>query len=272
MSWAIQYQSVNLNDTNGVTIEKVKDSPQVKMKVKEALSDGVAIERYSRGGRKIRIEGMVKGSTQSQLDTRVDSLIKIFSNPEGGDLYLNADRKIKAYPKIGALELVKGSSNLALSFTAELLTEETFWKATSTSTATKTLSTSGTNTGTFTASVSGTAPVRPLIRITQKSGTSSARSTLNLTLTNLSLTEQEFIRITNGALGNDSDRIILDSDTETVYLENDSSSNSKVPKRVDGTFFELQPGSNTVYVDAMGSGGNLTVTLIWYEQYYSSGF
>tara|TARA_R110000824_G_scaffold82382_4_gene206486 strand:- start:1596 stop:2129 length:534 start_codon:yes stop_codon:yes gene_type:complete len=175
-----------------------------------------------------------------------------------------------SYPRVGSLELIKGASNLAMTFSCDFYAEEAFWKNTTVTSASVTLS--GSNVGTLTVTNAGTAPVKPLIRITQKSGTSGVRDPLSLAIVNLTMVEQEYIRITNGALGNTSDRIILDSETETAYLENDSHASSKVPARIDGAFFPLLPGTNLLYLDALTTGGNLTVTLYYYTRFNSSGF
>lgn len=271
MTWAPTFNGFDLDDTNGVALDRVKDLPNTKMRLAELLADGVAVERFSRGGRKIDLSGSVKGSTTTELDTRIGELLEAFSDPSGGNLTLATGRQIYAYPRPGAIEVLEGASNLGATWSAQLLTESPFWESTLSSFKTKTLN-AGVNTGTVTATNNGTAPVVPLIRIVQKTGATGTRDPLNLAVLNLSLSEPEYIRITNGALGNTTDRIILDPADESVYLENDSAAASHVPSRIDGNFFRLEPGGNTIYVDALTTGGELTITLYWNEQYHSSGY
>lgn len=271
MTWAPEYNGLTLDSTNGIALSSVKDSPGMKVKLGELLADGMAVERMSRGGRRIELNGSIVGTSTSNLDDRIGDFLEAFSDPSGGNLTLATGREIFAYPRPGTIEVLQGSSNLGATISAQLFTESPFWQATLLSFKTKTLN-AGVNTGTVTATVSGNASVVPLIRITQKSGAVGTRDPLNLAVLNLSLAEPEYIRVTNAALGNTSDRLILDPDDESVYLENDSSSSSHVPTRIDGNFFRLQPGSNTIYFDALSTGGDLTITLYWNERYHSSGY
>lgn len=272
MSWTITFDGITFDNTTGTSIPKVKDKPIVKIKESPLLGDGIAIERYSRAGRRIKMSGTVIGTSTTQLDTRVSDIIEAFSNPSGGYLSLSSGRRIFAYPKIDTLELIKGSGNLALDFAVEFYTESPYWESTTVTTVAITLATAGTNTLLQTVTVAGTAPTRPLIKISQKTGTVGVRDPLGLSISNLTLDSPEYIRITGAALGNDTDVIVLDAEDESVYLDNDTSSSSKVPKRIDGTFPRLQSGANAIYLDAQTTGGDLTVSLLYRDRYYSSGF
>lgn len=271
MTWAPTFNGFDLDDTNGVAVDRVRDVPNTKMRMADLLGDGVAIERFSRGGRQIDLSGSIKDVTTSGLDTRIAGLIGAFSDPSGGYLSLATGRQIYAYGRPGSLEIFRGSGNLGAEWSAQLFAETPFWQAIALSFKTKTLN-AGVNTGTTTVTVQGSAPCVPLIRVVQKSGAAGTRDPLNLVVLNLGLAEPEYIRITNAALGNTSDRLILDPADESVYLENDSSASSKVPARIDGNFFRMEPGSNTIYFDALTTGGDLTITLYWNENYHSSGY
>lgn len=272
MSWTPSYDGAALDDSTGVAVKAIKDKPMVKVKTAELLGDGVAVERYSKSGRHITLSGTIIGQSQSNLDARVNSRVESFTNPSGGILTLESSREIFVYPKIGSLELIKGSSNLAIDFSVEFYSESPYWRGTTVQTKTLSLSSSGSNTSVATITNSGSAPVRPLIQITQKSGTSGVRDPLTLSIGNITIESPEYIRLTGAALGNDIDTIVLDSTDESVYLINDTSSSTKVPKRVDGAFFRLESGDNKVFLDAHTTGGNLTVSLVYKNNYYSSGF
>ena len=273
MSWTITFDGNPLDDTIGASIDKVRDTPVTKIKETGLLSDGSAIEQYSKGGRRITLSGTVIGTSTSQLDTRVSNIIEGFSNPSGGLLSLASGREIFAYPKLGSLELVKGASNLALTFSCELYADSPYWHDSSVTTEVIHLATSSTNASTTTVAYAGTAPVRPKIQIKQHaSATVAARDPLTLSVGNITLDSPEYIRITNAALGNITDIIVLDSTDESVYLKDDTSSATKPPKRIDGAFFRLQKGDNSIFLDAHTTGGHISVSLIYRATYYSSGF
>ncbi|QDP46569.1 MAG: putative tail protein [Prokaryotic dsDNA virus sp.] len=271
MSWTVIYDGNTLDNSIGCAIDKIKDSPMVKLKESPLLSDGSAIEQYTKGGRRISMSGTIIGTSTSNLDSRVSNVIESFSNPSGGLLKLS-DREIYAYPKLGSLELIKGSSNLAMQFGVDFFTESPYWRATATTTETISLSSSSTNATTSAITYNGTAPVRPIIKIQQHTSASGARDPLTLSVGNVTLDSPEYIRISNAALGNTTDKIVLDSTDESVYLENDTSSSTKPPKRIDGAFFRLQNGSNTIFLDAHTTGGHITVSLVYKANYYSSNF
>lgn len=273
MSWTITFDGSALDESIGTSIDKVRDTPVTKIKETGLLSDGSAIEQYSKGGRRITLSGTVIGETTTQLDARVSAFVESFSNPSGGILSLAAGREIFAYPKLGSLELVKGSSNLALTFSVELYADSPYWRATTVTTDVIHLATSSTNASTTTVAYAGTAPVRPVIEIKQHaSATAAARDPLVLSVGNVTLDSPEYIRITNAALGNLTDIIVLDATDESVYLKDDTSSSTKPPKRIDGAFFRLQNGDNTIFLDAHTTGGHISVSLLYKATYYSSGF
>lgn len=273
MSWTVIYDGNTLDDSVGIAFDKIRDTPVTKLKETGLLADGSAIEQYSKAGRRIAMSGTVIGTSTSNLDVRASLLIESFSNPSGGVLSLSTGREIYAYPKIGSLELVKGSSNLALTFSVEFYTESPYWRSSSLTTDVIHLATSSTNSATATVAYAGTAPVRPLIEIKQHaSATAAARDPLTLSVGNITLDSPEYIRITNAALGNLTDIIVLDSTDESVYLKSDTSSSTKPPKRIDGAFFRLQNGDNAIFLDAHTTGGHISVSLIYKATYYSSGF
>jgi hypothetical protein len=272
MSWTITFDGNALDDTVGTSIDKVRDTPVTKIKETGLLSDGSAIEQYSRGGRRITLSGTVIGTSTTQLDARVSNFIESFSNPSGGTLSLASGREIFAYPKLGSLELVKGASNKALTFSVELYTESPYWRSSSVTTEVIHLSSAGTNSTVATVAYAGAAPVRPRIEIKQHSSASAARDPLTLSIGNITLDSPEYIRITNASLGNLTDIIVLDSTDESVYLKDDTSSATKPPKRIDGAFFRLQSGDNKIFLDAHTTGGHITVSLLYRETFYSSGF
>jgi len=273
MSWTITFDGNALDESIGASIDKVRDTPVTKIKETGLLSDGSAIEQYSKRGRRITLSGTVIGTSTTQLDTRVSNIVESFSNPSGGVLSLSAGREIYAYPKLGSIELVKGASNLALTFSVELYTESPYWRSTTVTTEDIHLATLSANSTTATVAYAGTAPVRPVIQIKQHASAAAAvRDPLVLSIGNISLDSPEYIKITNAALGNLADIIVLDGTDESVYLKNDTSSSTKPPRRIDGAFFRLQKGDNTIFLDAHTTGGHITASLIYRETFYSSGF
>jgi hypothetical protein len=273
MSWTITFDGNALDESVGTSIDKVRDTPVTKLKETGLLSDGSAIEQYSKGGRRIILSGTVIGTSTTQLDARVSAFIESFSNPSGGVLSLASGREIFAYPKLGSLELVKGASNKALTFSVELYAESPYWNASTITTDTLHLSGVGTNSSLTTISYDGTAPVRPLLEIKQHTSAASAvRDPLTLSIGNITLDSPEYIRITGAALGNKTDIIVLDSTDESVYLKDDTSASTRTPKRIDGAFFRLQNGDNKIFLDAHLTGGHITVSLLYKKTYYSSGF
>ena len=269
MSWTMSFGGQGLEEADGVTVEKVEDLPVVKMKLKEVLSEGQAIERFSRGGRRIKLTMVVRQANSTALGVALDTLTDLLSDPTGGYLSLNGTRKIWAYPKPGAIRVVSGGGNVAAELKAEFFAEEPYWlEATADTDSTSITGTGSTATSTIT--YSGTAPVYPTIKLNQYSTASGTRDPLNLIVANV--THGEFIRIDGAALGNKTDKIVLDATDESIYLDNDTSSNTRVPKRVSGAFIRLLPGSNLIYFDTLSSGGKMDFELSWDDRFNTPGY
>ena len=79
MSWTVIYDGNTLDNSIGCAIDKIKDSPMVKLKESPLLSDGSAIEQYTKGGRRISMSGTIIGTSTSNLDTRVSNVIESFN-------------------------------------------------------------------------------------------------------------------------------------------------------------------------------------------------
>jgi hypothetical protein len=269
MSWAPTYAELALDSTNGITLEKTRETAKVTAKFVQTLGAGSAVAQVAPGGRRIDVSGKIIGTTTSELTERVEALLEVLTRPDGGYLTLAAGRRILAYAVPGSVDVLKSSSNLAASWSASLTAPAAYWESTTLTTGSEAIGAGGSATATL--AYSGTAPVRPTWKIRQATGTVANRA-VSLVIANRTPDEAEYIRITNGALGNDTDYITLDPVAENAHVSGAVDSYTSGPSRLDGAFPVIVAGTNSLAMDALSTGGNLVVEFEYRDNYYTGGF
>lgn len=185
--------------------------------------------------RKIQLGGSIHGSTQADLDSRIDAFKGYFAQ-RYKDLDINYAGGVRRYVvmKANALGIEREDRALFATFSIELLCKPFGTDVTATNILSETGYTSASKT--FTPTIGGSAPFQlPVITISINSLTGAG----------------DFIQLTNNENGQGmliyglgltaGDELVIDSVAKEVYLNGDEVD-------YNGSFLELEPGSASVTI------------------------
>lgn len=203
----------------------------------------------------IRLGGTVHGSTQADLDTRIDALKGIFARRDR-DLDITYGSSVRRYRvlKANAVGVERQNKALFATFSIELICKPFGIDVASTVLVSALNQTTGSNTFTFT--VEGTAPYQmPVITITIDAVTGAAGSYLQVSN---DLNGQEII--ITGVTFVAGDVVVINPILRSVTV-------AGIGVNYNGTFIELEPGENTITVTD-GFTTRTRDTLIEYNKRY----
>ncbi|KAA3609378.1 MAG: hypothetical protein DWQ01_08580 [Planctomycetota bacterium] len=265
MAWSPSFRSFSLTKTNGVMIGEASDAGPVRLRQDPLLYGGSSFSKLGLTGRKLKLEGVVRGTTSVEHRDRQAALMKLLQDPSAGVLSLDDSREILVIPDPGDSSPNPGSSGLSSEWDCTFLTQEPFWRGTTDSTGTLTVTGSGNVSGAVTNL--GDAPAVPLWTITNN----GAATLTDVTATIRNLDSGDEFRLFKFAL--DPGHVLtIDPVTDQIYLSSGISVSSYAPQRVDGIFFELLAGSNTVEVEHnFGAGVNVAVKATWRSRFFTFG-
>ena len=272
MSWSPNFDGFALDETNGITIEEVRETPKLTAEMQDLLTTGSAIVRRWEGGREVELSGKIVGTSASDFQSKIDDLMGAFAAPAGGYLSLNSTREIFAYPEAGDVEVLQASGNQAAGWSCRFTSTAAYWRSTTEDEHIKTYSSSSPIASSFTLQVSGGAVSKsPVKLVVEQYGVTGERQ-LDLLIKTRSLTPVDWIRIRDATIDGAA-QLVIDPDTESIYFEGVTSDVCRVPKRVDGSGLFAHAGVITnCWLDTLGGDGKLKFTFTSRQQYPTSGY
>ena len=267
MAWSITYRGFALDTTNGIAVDKVRESATTAFRESKLKGGGSALDLLRLEGRAVDVSGTIKGTSASDFKTKLAAFLAKMNDPSEGTLILDT-QELPCVAKMGAIEY--GQTVEHAKWSCRFVSGEKYWKSPSTTAITGgTIGTSGSPSHTETVTYGATrAETFPVWTITSaESGTSSD---LDITFTNSTTSEQ--MKITGLQMGA-SDVLTLDPNSETVYFSTSSSGASKPPRRIDGIFWSLSGASVaiSVTINTTTFTNGFTVGATYYNRYYSFG-
>ena len=264
MTRQVKFGSFTLDTSNGITVARW-DEKEVRKDLYQGArrqGDRGIYLRSEEQGRQVNLEGVIKGSSESDLRSKVDSFLAALHTGEDW-LQLYSDRKLLA-KLYGPVSLVVGppSDSYARRWRASFRSRDPYWCAASETVQTFTLSGSSPQTQLLTASA-GVAPTWfHYFGITENG---SGFNNKDLVITNASTGAQlQIIGLTMSAgqlaVLNFWDGELTDGSTTAIQ-----------PTAVIGEWWELPGGSaSTLEVAFTGSSMNFSFTLKWYDRFFSA--
>lgn len=219
-----------------------------------ADANGSAIPSINYPSKKIKIAGVIKGSSQADIDNRMDTF-KGYFNGKNKNLdiaYAGSTRRYIA--TVNSMSITRGQKDTSAAFSIEFICTNPFGLDTA--------STSIINSAAYTSAIlnsaptiAGSAPYQlPVITITINSLTGTG----------------DWIQISNNNNGQDmlifgfgfqaGDVIVIDCSTRKVTLNG-------VPIDYNGVFLELEPGANSLtYTDGFTTR-NVNIVAVYYKRW-----
>jgi len=249
----ISFNSFSLQDTNYKTSEINHVSPPERVvdRLKLARAHGEAIVSDWYDTRKIIVSGSVLGSTASDLQSKLDAMLKALGEPEANlDIeYGAATRRYVA--TLERADIPKKSYNSKfVEFKLTFECSDPFGYATSASTLSEAAITTSPNT--WSETISGSAPPLPVITITLNSATD-----VTIIRFKNSTTDDEIIV---GATYITGDELEIDTANKTVKLNG---------TEIDyiGVFPSFDVGSNSLRLEVTATAFNADVDIVYTPTY-----
>jgi hypothetical protein len=242
---SIQYDSTELlNTTYRPQYSKHESAPERFLNsLPLARSDGEALisERY--GTKTIYLKGVLTGSSQDDLESKIDAFKELFSRTEKNlDISWNGGtRRYVASCKSHAFD--RDFYHISIvPWTAEFTVLSGEGKATSTTTALNEHAVTVTTPGSDSFTLTGTKPARPVITI--KGNNFSGQS--GVEYKNTDTGEKLVFCLPTGQFGN-TDIVVIDCDARTVKYSNDGGS-TYITENFYGVFPAFKVGTNNVQI------------------------
>lgn len=250
-------QTYNTITRVGINTNKIEhtDIPDLLMSVfSKADANGSTIPNINYPTKKITIRGSIHGSSQADLDSRIDTFKGYFNGKDKNlDITYGASTRRYVATK-NALSIEREDHALFARFVVEFICTQPFGvDTTATNIANQTAQTGATHT--YTPTIAGSAPVQfPIITITINSVTEGG----------------DYIMVSNDNNGQEmvlydldfaaDDVIVIDAFERTVTRNGDD---------VDflGTFLELEPGSNSITITDGFSARNIDILVEYYKRW-----
>lgn len=239
------------NDDEGI---KVVSLPDKKTNIYDlADTDGNVASKPTYPRKRVTITGFIAGSSENDLDSRIDGLKAIF-NQDGKNLDIYYNGSMRRYVAVvDGLPVVRRQRGLFATFTVSFICQP-FGSDTGT---TSLFSQAGYTSATYTATptVGGNAPSQlPVITITVTAKTGAG----------------DYIQLTNDLNGQTmliyglgltaGDVLVIDSSAKTV-------TKNGVKVKVFGTFITLAPGASSVtYTDGFTTR-TVTISAVYYKRW-----
>jgi len=264
MSLAPQWNGFALDSTTGIVVEKFSDQAKSKGKFDVLLAGGSSVASNSLDGRKVKLSGTISAGTSATLENRMDLFFEALHVDTLGILRVNDDRYLDCYASLDKLLVTKGGAGLRAEWAASFTSTSPFYRDQNQTTTTATNTVDPVVMSIVTQS---RAPTLPTIEIVNASGSDFTGN--QITITN-STTGKQF-RLFKLDLA-DGDTYIFEGDSGRSYFSGTPSTNSNVPKRIDGRVWDLTNGSNSISIShGYGTGGGITFKVKHYNRHHHAG-
>lgn len=218
-----------------------------------AANDGNVASRATYPQKRITINGFISGSSENNLDSRIDSFKALF-NQDGKDLDIYYDGSTRRYVAVvDGLPVVRRDRGGFATFTVNFIAQPFGTETSSTNLFTVSNNTTGATTQTPT--IAGTAPIQlPVITITIDALTGAG----DYIQIGNDLNDQTMLIYGLGLQAGDV--IVIDSRTKTVTIND-------VQVDVYGTFITLTPGASSIsYIDGFTTR-QVDIVADYYKRY-----
>ena len=267
MTWAITFRGFALSESNGIAVDKVRESASTAFRESKLKGGGSALDLLRLEGRAVDLSGSIKGTSAADFKTKLAAFLSKMNDPSEGTLILDT-QKLQCVAKMGAIEY--GQTVEHAKWSCRFISGEKHWSSPGTTAITGgTIGTSGSPSHTETITYGATkAETFPVWTIT--SAESGTASDLDITFKNTTTSEE--MRISGLQLGA-SDVLTIDPDSETIYFSTSASGASKPPRRIDGIFWSFSGSSTAILVtiNTTTFTNGFTVGATYYTRYYSFG-
>ena len=264
MAFEPKFGTFNLTNANNVRVGSVTDLGTNRVATTGTLGAGSAVTSVRQLGRQIKSVITVNASTSSDLESSLDDVLEALNTTEAKALRFTTNRYITAYASIGAIKLQSGTSGKLAVFDCTFTATEPVWRSATQSSGSLADNSGSSNTGNIV--VAGSAPTLPDWTIANSSGSNVSGTGA---LTN-NTTDEEF-RLRTMVIAN-GDTLNINGATGEVYFNSGANAASQTPKRIDGAFWELQVGTNSVtYEWTWTASNNIPATASYYTNYQHLG-
>lgn len=249
MAWSPSFDGYDLTATNGVSMVNWSDHGPGKASMVDLLTGGSEARKTSLMGRSITAELQVKGTSQAQLQTRMESLLAVLHQPGFAYLRLDGAREIHAFAQPGKVSPVKGADGIVAKVPVKWVAKDPYWRGITVVSDTDSTATTAT------------------LGLTNAGG---APSPFNFQLENVGLSDVagQTLTVRNTTTGKEfriykvdvdaGDVLRIDEDGQ-VYFEPPIGATSRTPIRIDGAVFDIEPGANTIEIThGMGTDSEFT--------------
>lgn len=263
MTFAPTWNGLNIH-TAGTVVLDWSDSGPIEVKTSPLLRGGMGITRNALLGRKIKLKGLVRGSTATATTALLDNLMEDLHISGEKVLRISNDRYIDAYADPGSIKVEEGVDGKLYYWSCEFVSTSPYWRDLNelnqsvTNGAGSPVSVVATNTGKAT-------------ELPDYTFAASGGGYTDITITVRNTTTSKEFRLFQLSIDN-GDTLKIDSSTGEVYFTANPGSTSSAPKRIDGQFFELPNGSNTIqFTHTAGSDGFLTFKVHYTPRHHNVG-
>ena len=266
MTATYEWDGFALDASNGISITgEPRDDGPIQVKLQELTRGGMALEANLLRGRRVRLKGIVRGTDPANFEARVDALMAKLHVTGIRALRLSDDRYLDAYASPGPLRIIEGThkDEPGAEWDCEFLSLSPYWRGASESTG------STTNSATTVSLVrtnAGDAPEYPSFEI-ENTGL-SAKTGMTVTIRNATSSLEFRLFSFDLAAG---DILVVDARSGQIYLKGTPDASSAAPVRVDGAWWPLAAGANTVEWEANDGSGALTYRISHYDRWHHFG-
>ena len=261
MTFSPQFDGQALHSDGTVTLSW-KDSGPIQIKSSPLLRGGSGISRNALVGREIDLTGIVRASTPTATLALLDNLMKVLHQSGEKVLRITDDRYIDAYADPGSITSGEGTDGLTARWKCRFISTSPYWRDQTELNSTKANDADGVVTDTV--SNTGKAPELPDWEFTATGDYDDVTITVENTTTGKQFRLFK-VTIKSG------DTLVIDSSSGEVYFSGDPASGSAVPKRIDGQFWTMPNGSNTITYTCTQSGTDLTYKVKYTPRHHNLG-
>ena len=216
--------------------------------------------------------GLFETMRAAGYETAMDALYKRLQSTDEIVIQIADDRYLDVYCEPGPIEPVTGGAGLAARWSATFTSKSPYWRSSSSDTESA-QNTASTVTVSPSPSNAGQSPAQPSFTIVN--GGASDYTGITVTFRNATTSEEFRLFQFDLAAG---DTLYVDSEEGQVYVAATAggapSASSGAPKRVDGLFWDLVNGSNTVTVEhnfGVPGSPDITFNVTWHSRYPAVG-
>ena len=261
MTFSPTWNGLNIHTGGTVTLDWA-DSGPVEVKTALLLRGGAGVTRNAVLGRKIKLRGLVRAATATATTSLLDNLMEDLHVSGEAVLRISDDRYIDAYADPGSIKVEEGTDGLLYYWSCDFISTSPYWRDQNELNATK--ANDATGSVNHAVSNTGKAPELPDWEF------AATGDYDDVTITVENTTKSKQFRLFQFTIKN-GDTLVIDSSTGEVYFSGNPASGSAAPKRIDGQFWTMPNGSNTITYTCTQTGTDLTYKVKYTPRHHNVG-